>query len=40
MLILALEGFFGADGFWSVLKFYPEGVGSRYWDQRLTLKEH
>lgn len=29
MLILASEGFFGADGFWSVLKFYPGGVGSR-----------
>lgn len=29
MIILALEGFFGADGFWSVLKFYPGGVGSR-----------
>lgn len=29
MLILASEGFFGADGFRYVLKFYPGGVGSR-----------
>lgn len=28
MLILGLEGFFGTDGFWSVLKFYLGGVGS------------